>query len=281
MDYLGSYRFVFTSRNWAMNLLFVVLCSLIPAIGPIVLMGYFFEIIDDLVRRRQRAKTRDYPPDSITEEPLDALPAYVSLDAESYPDFTFDRFVEYLTRGVWPFLVRLIVNLVLGVMFGLFWMVGMGSVAAASGGNSSVLPLIFFVVFFVFYLILAAALGILTLPLYLRAGLSSDFASAFSMDFYRDFLKRVGKEVVLAQLFLVVSSSLVSGLGLLLCCIGVYPAVALTMFASHHLDYQLYELYLERGGEPIERKESRAGTPSREVPEERSTDIRRPERDEW
>jgi hypothetical protein len=211
---------------------------------------------------------------------LDALPAHSVADSESYPDFTFDRFMEYLTRGVWPFLVRLIVNLVLGAIFGLFWVVGMGVGAAASAGNSSVLPLIFFAVFFVFYLVLAAALAVLTLPLYLRAGLSSDFASAFSMDFYRDFLKRVGKEVVLAELFLVVSSSLVSALGLMLCCIGVYPAIALTMFASHHLDYQLYELYLERGGEPIERKESRAGT-RREVEEERSTDIRPPERDEW
>jgi hypothetical protein len=280
MDYLGSYRFVFTSRNWAMNLLFVVLCSLIPAIGPIVLMGYFFEVIDDLVRRRQRAKTRDHPPDAITEEPLEALPAYAVADSESYPDFTFERFVEYLTRGVWPFLVRLIVSLFMVVAYVVLWIVGMAIAGATAGEKSGVLPLIVFVVFFVFYLILAAALAILTLPLYLRAGLSSDFGSAFSMDFYRDFLKRVGKEVVLAQLFLVVSSSLVSGLGLLLCCIGIYPALALTMFASHHLDYQLYTLYLERGGEPIERKESRAGA-RREVEEERSTDIRRPEQDIW
>jgi hypothetical protein len=281
MDYLGSYRFVFRSRNWAMNLLFAVLCSLIPAIGPIVLMGYFFEVIEYLIRRRQRGKAFDYPPEAISEPLLDALPVDSAPDSESYPDFTFDRFSEYLSRGIWPFLLQLIVGLVLGAASAFLWIVGMVTVGVASGGKSGVLPLIFFVVFFVCYIVLAIVLGALKVPLYLRAGLSGDFASAFSMDFYRDFLKRIGKEVVLAQLFLTVSSLLVFGVGALVCCVGIYPAIALVLFARHHLDYQLYELYLERDGTPIERKQTRADMPPREVEEERSTDIMRPERDEW
>jgi hypothetical protein len=281
MDYLGSYRFAFSSRNWAMNLLFGALCSLIPAIGPIVLMGYFFEVIEYLIRRRQPAKELDYPPEAISEQVLDALPVDSARDSASYPDFTFERFSEYLTRGIWPFLVQLIVGLVLGVAYAFLWLVGMAILGAASAGGSSALSLIFFGVFFVFYLVLAIALGVLTVPLYLRAGLSGDFASAFSMDFYRDFLKRIGKEVVLAQLFLTVSNPLVLGVGALLCCVGIYPALALAMFARHHLDYQLYELYLERGGVPIQRKQTRADLPPREVEEERSTDIMRRERDEW
>jgi hypothetical protein len=281
MDYLGSYRFVFSNRNWAMNLLFAVLCSLIPAIGPIVLMGYFFEVIEYLIRRRQSAKMLDNPPEAISEQVLDALPVDSPPHSEAYPDFTFERFSEYLTRGIWPFLVQMIVGLVLGVASAFLWIVGMALVGAASAGGSDVLPLMFMGVIFVFYFVLAIALGILTVPLYLRAGLSGDFASAFSMDFYRDFLKRIGKEVVLSQLFLTVSSTLVFGLGALVCCVGIYPALALAMFARHHLDYQLYELYLERGGMPIERKQTQADLPPREVEEERSTDIIRPERDEW
>jgi len=281
MDYLGSYRFVFSNRNWAMNLLFGALCSLIPAIGPIVLMGYFFEVIEYLIRRRQRDKALDDPPEAISEQVLDALPVDSAPHSETYPDFTFERFSEYLTRGIWPFLVQMIVSLVLGVASAFLWIVGMALVGVAAGRQSGVLPLIFFVIFFVFYLLLAIVLGVLTVPLYLRAGLSGDFASAFSMDFYRDFLKRIGKEVVLAQLFLTVSSTLVFGVGALVCCVGIYPALALAMFARHHLDYQLYELYLERGGVPIERKQTQADIPPREVEEEQSTDIRRPERDEW
>jgi hypothetical protein len=39
--------------------------------------------------------------------------------------------------------------------------------------------------------------------------------------------------------------------GLLLCCVGILPATALILVAQYHLFYQLYELYLQRGGEPI------------------------------
>src|SRR5215831_19005221 len=44
--YLRSYLFVFDSRNWVVNLLFVILCLLIPIIGAIVVIGYFFEVIE-------------------------------------------------------------------------------------------------------------------------------------------------------------------------------------------------------------------------------------------
>src|SRR5262249_19196648 len=162
--------------NWAMNLLFAVLCSLIPAIGPIVLMGYFFGIIEYLIRRRQRAKGLLSPPEAVAEQLLDALPVHTDPDSESYPDFTFDRFSDYLTPGIWPFLVQLIVSLVLGVASAFLWVVGMAIVGVASAGDSSVLPMIFFCFIFVFYSVLAMVLGILTAPLYLRAGLSGDFA---------------------------------------------------------------------------------------------------------
>jgi hypothetical protein len=33
--------------------------------------------------------------------------------------------------------------------------------------------------------------------------------------------------------------------------VGVYPAAALVLFAQFHCNYQLYEMYLERGGIPI------------------------------
>jgi hypothetical protein len=47
------------------------------------------------------------------------------------------------------------------------------------------------------------------------------------------------------------TASLVLLLGLLLCCVGTYPATALVMLAQAHLYLQLYELFLQRGGEPI------------------------------
>jgi hypothetical protein len=53
------------------------------------------------------------------------------------------------------------------------------------------------------------------------------------------------------MLFLAVSSMVVMFLGMMAFCVGMYPAMAIVMLARAHAEYQLYELYLARGGEPI------------------------------
>jgi hypothetical protein len=117
--------------------------------------------------------------------------------AGAYPDLTFDRLGEYLARGVWPFLVQLIVNLPVGFAFGMLWTLGMMLVSIAAASDSGVLGGIVVILLFIVYLLIVVALGVISAPLYLRAGLSSDFAGAFSMAFLRDFLRRVGKETLL------------------------------------------------------------------------------------
>src|SRR5205823_5265457 len=90
--------------------LFCALCCLIPVIGPILMLGYLFEIIDSLLRS----------------------------PAKPYPDFDFNRFGDYLLRGVWPFLVELIVSFVLvPVLLIPFVAALIGFLASASGGNGS------------------------------------------------------------------------------------------------------------------------------------------------
>jgi hypothetical protein len=71
------------------------------------------------------------------------------------------------------------------------------------------------------------------------------------MAFVRDFLSRVWKELLLSLLFLIVTAPLLMLAGLLAFCVGVYAAAVVLMFAQLHFHYQLYELYLQRGGTPI------------------------------
>jgi hypothetical protein len=258
MRYWQSYRFVFNNPNWLTNLVLVAVCSIIPILGQIVLIGYCFEIIDVLHRRRQRERigALQIGADPKDERILDALPVDEDYDLGSYHDFDFNRFAEYLTRGIWPFLVQMIVHFAIGMIAGLFMFVGMMlAFSAVAATNSPILIFALYPLFLIVYAFLMMVAGILMTPLYLRAGLSGDFASAFSMEFYRDFMKRVGKEVVLAELFLLATGSVVSIVGLLLCYVGIFPAIALLLYVHHHLEYQLYELYLERGGVPVERKE--------------------------
>ena len=56
MNYLLAYRFVFRSPNWLMNLVWGGLCFLVPIVGPMVMVGYLFELIEWLHRRREEEK---------------------------------------------------------------------------------------------------------------------------------------------------------------------------------------------------------------------------------
>lgn len=52
------------------------------------------------------------------------------------------------------------------------------------------------------------------------------------------------------ELFFLATNLLVALAGYLLCCVGIYPALAVIMMAHTHSQYQLYQLYLDRGGTP-------------------------------
>ena len=49
--------------------------------------------------------------------------------------------------------------------------------------------------------------------------------------------------------------------GMLICCIGTIFTAGFVAIAGAHLDWQLYELYLARGGEPIPLKPLPADVP--------------------
>ena len=267
MRYLQSYSFVFGSCNWTTNLLLASVCVLIPVIGPLILIGYLFEVIDVLLGRRPwpaDKKSAYRSSEAITVQPVAPSTTESPTRASGYPDLTFDRLGEYLARGVWPFLVQFIVSLPMGFIFGMLWVLGMMLVGLAAANHAGVAVLLVMLLFVV-YLLVIVATGLVLTPLYIRAGLMGDFASAFSMAFVRDFLNRVGKETLLAQLFLSATGLLLMLVGILACFIGTYPATALIIFAHHYLDLQLYELYLERGGTPVEAK---AAPVIRAAPEE-------------
>src|SRR5262249_37943263 len=146
MQYLRSYLFIFDSPKWALNLLLGGVCLFIPAIGGLVVQGYCFEVIEALHRRRRDT---------------------------DYPDFTFEKFVPYLVRGVWPFLVSLVIMVPLGFLFFIgFFGIGVASAAVTGGGRGSagdaagVIVLLMYLGFFV----VVALVSFLTMPLLLRAG---------------------------------------------------------------------------------------------------------------
>src|SRR5579859_2315367 len=221
---MASYRFVFSSPNWIKNVILCAIASLVPIAGLMVLFGYIFEIIEALHKKGKNA------------------PA----PGESYPDFDLNKITDYLMRGIVPFVVAMVFGVVGGIVLGITYLIGVLVMAAVAKMGGVVVGV---VALFLFLILMALALvfNLINLPFLLRAGLTRDFGSAFSMPFAKDFLSRVGKETFIALLFWNISSSVVMGLGLLLCIVGIYPASAIAILAFVHLEYQLYELYLSKG----------------------------------
>jgi hypothetical protein len=260
VDYLLAYRFVFQSRNWVMNLLWGSLCFLVPIVGPMVFVGYLFELIEWLHRRREEEKLPWVEPTGITAAPEGSTQAEPGTSAgafeyaapDQYPDFNVNRIQDYLMRGVWPVLVQLLVGLPFGMVLGLLPMAGFLLIGLAVANDAGALVIVAIVLALLAVWVGALVLlSVVQVPLYLRAGLRRDFGSAFSMAFLKGFLKRVWLPLLLSQLFLHATGIVLTLAGMVVLFVGVYPAAALLMMAMHHIDFQLYELYLQRGGEPI------------------------------
>lgn len=225
MEYMRAYKFAFDSEKWWQNLLLGAVCALIPVVGQIVLLGYFCRVMDSLRHD----------------------------EAQAFPNFDFGEFGEYLKRGVWPFLVMLVVMAVCLPVFWACMLVPMFG-AALLGEHAWVAgPLV--VLAILAYFVAIVALSLVMVPLFIRACICRDFAVSFSWTFIKDFLRLAWKELVLSLLFVYVSGTVVAFAGMLLCCVGLYPAAVLIQYAQFHLYTQLYKLYLERGGEPVPVKE--------------------------
>jgi predicted Zn finger-like uncharacterized protein len=215
--YLRAYQYIFENPKWVTNVLLLAVCYLIPVVGPLVGSGYLFDLTEWISTRGDAG----------------------------YPDFDFGRFGKYLMRGLWPFLVSLILYLPV-------WMI-LGVVGVAM---AFVLPdIVQHLYALVEYVVLLLLLPLAMMPLWLRTGLSQSLDLGATFQFAQDFFKRVGKEAVVGQLFMTFSGVVLSLLGFMLCCVGVYAALAVTVMAYANLYAQLYQLYLQRGGQPIPLKQ--------------------------
>lgn len=233
LQYLHSYGFVFESRSWFANLMLATLFMFIPILGPIVLAGYQYDLVDAMHRRPKG----------------------------TYPDVRFDRFGDYIGRGVWKFLVGMIVQMVMipvyimGYMIAMFLIILIGTAFSQNPGGAG--PAIGIAAAVIVPLALAVLIGIavalrfFTMPVVLKASLSGEGADLFDLNFLTDFIRRTWKEMLLELIWIYVTFPIVVIGGLLLCLVGMYPATAWVMMADAHTNWQLYEIYLARGGQPI------------------------------
>ena len=221
MQYMRAYKYVFESPKWLQNILLGTVCMLIPIVGPIVLMGYLCEVMESMVRDETRV----------------------------YSDFDFSRFGDYLKRGVWVFLVSLVVGLVSMPLSILCYVLIILSVLLFK--VHVILGILAVILAIALFICMIVCLWIVTEPIVIRAALLQDFAPAFSWSYIRDFCRRMAGQVLLAHLFLMVSSIVLMIGGMMLFCVGMYLAIPLAMYAQFHLHFQLHQEYVRRGGMAI------------------------------
>src|SRR5262249_46261315 len=146
---------------------------------------------------------------------------------QRYPDFNFNRFVEYLLRGLWPFVVTLCIAFPMGIALMMVYVamvfIFRGPVALAFIG--------------LFYFTVIVAQMMLITPAVVYTGLRQELDFGGTYQFVRDFLRRAWVELLLTELFLMVTGMLVAMVGLLMCCIGVVLAVPVVSLARAHLYY--------------------------------------------
>jgi hypothetical protein len=251
MQLMAAYRFIFWNPKWPTIILIGCLSMLVPVVGIIVFIGYLFEVIEFYHRQSEEEKIPTVQPaDGAFQLRRTAAPEDVRQRA--YPDFNFSRLSDYLMRGLWPALLNLVASLpITFAIIALFFVcIFLVQIAVVNKAGGLVIGLIIGVTIFAYFAVILTW-SIVHVPMYLRAGLARDFASAFSFGFLKDFMGRVGKELVVAQLFLFVGGLILTMIGMLACWVGLYPATIIAFMASHYMDYQLYELYLERGGKAI------------------------------
>jgi hypothetical protein len=227
MQYLRSYQFIFEHAKWLTNVALSFVCwFLIPVVGPIVGLGYMGEMLEHLHTRQPNGP---------------------------YPDFVFGRFGDYLKRGIWPFLGALLVSLLLlPVAFVALFGIGLlSAVAGDTGRESEIFAVLLFMLMGVLYIVAMVVLNLVMIPVMISTEMTQELSAATDFRWHRDFIGRVWKEMILSVGFLIASSMGLAILGAALCCVGIYPATTLVFFAQTHLNYQLYELYLSRGGRPL------------------------------
>jgi hypothetical protein len=227
-----AYRFAFASPNGWKNLLIGGVAMLVPILGPVVFIGYLCDVL--------APRPLDDGSGRVDESPR--------APGAGYGDFDFSRFSQYLERGIWPFLATLVAGL---VMLPLYFLAMAPAIVAAVANFRGPAAMLAFFASFVLFLAVAAAGVLVMVPLSVRAAMLMEFGPTFDPRWVKDFAARTWRETVIAMLFLIVTGFPLAIVGYLLCLIGVYPAMALLTLAEWHLHFQLYHLYVSRGGAPV------------------------------
>jgi hypothetical protein len=93
--------------------------------------------------------------------------------------------------------------------------------------------------------------AVVTLPFNLRAMLLGSIPAAFDIRWSWDFIKRMAGPTIIASFVMSLIAFPIAVAGLLACYVGLFFSISIITLMRYHVQVQLYQLYLDRGGTPL------------------------------
>lgn len=232
IEYFRGFKAFFKDANFGNNILIGSVHALIPIVGPIVLMGWGCEIIQRLSHKHP--------------QPI--------------PKLDFSDFTHYLGRGVVPFLVTFITQIVLSVLIYIFAFIGifgfsfMMSQMGEGSGLESMVALVFVLILALIGLALMLPGIIISNALQTFAELTEDFSRSFNFSFLKNYINLTWKKAFFAYLIYIPIGFIFIAIGIATCYIGLFPSIVVLMIAMLYVRWQIYAYYLSLGQVPLEVK---------------------------
>jgi len=223
MNYMRGFQYIREREKWVTNVLLGAVCLLIPIIGQIVFVGYMFDVIEAL---------------------------HKDPEHKNYPDFDFNRFTDFLSRGIWPWLAEFLFGLIISIPLAIVGMIIMVAGMAASKGEPWGIAIGYGFMFLVI-VPLSILLSVVIWGPEFQAGMTRQFQFNQMIEFGKGFFRLLKKEMIITALVLVGCYILAMIVTVVTCYVGAFIVGPVLLYAKYHWLWQMYELYLQRGGTPI------------------------------
>ncbi|MCC7535115.1 MAG: DUF4013 domain-containing protein [Deltaproteobacteria bacterium] len=202
----------------------------------------------------------------------------VAGDDRTLPPIGFDNIGELLSAGFKPFLVQTIWMIPLAIfgivayfvaVFGAI-MGGAASSAAHRAGEAGsqaasagfgIGAMVCIGVFYLVFLVLSFVLGIFAYSAVTRVEVADDMKPGMQFKEVMAFAKISWGTILKVQLLTALINYFIVMIGMLLFCVGMFPASVITMLAGAHLRAQVYKQHLEKGGVAVPLKQEPGTTP--------------------
>lgn len=231
MEYLRGWRALRNDPQWMMKVLVGTVLTFIPVVGPIVLTGWRALML------RRAVSGQDAP-----------LPK-LEFDIEYLKQLLMAGFKGFLAQLLWSLpLVVVFMGAYLGCILSAF-----AVVASTGGGDEAGVAMI--CVALAFCIIVPVLIIAATLPLNiatLRAELTDDVGAAMRFKEVFAMTRLMMKELIVGQIVLMMLAFFVLvPFAVITLGIGLYPGAIVMQVVSAYWLAQIYERYLEKGGEPL------------------------------